>query len=169
MNLEWKKPSSSAGSNISSLDAALASLSLNPKYGGAKETSLYATSSMQVEDYGEALKDFLKFYGCKFDYYGKAIRLEPSPSYVTKIYPYSRYAITQRYLLSIFDPADSSTDMGIKAYAIKHIQATFMAAYRTTLLGDTLHKPSVKTYGLLDKLLEGDFSEFVAKRKRMSR
>ncbi|KAF8881671.1 hypothetical protein CPB84DRAFT_1687057 [Gymnopilus junonius] len=168
VNLEWKKKKNitrDTSKDISSLDAALAALSMRS---GSPSIAGLATAN-KPEDFGDALKGFLKFYGSDFDYNGKAISIEPTPYYKVKHYPYSRYTITQRYLLSIFDPADSSIDMGTKAYAINHVRASFQEAYQTLVTEETLRKMYARNESVLSKFLGGDFGKFVEKRSKMAK
>ncbi|KIM43936.1 hypothetical protein M413DRAFT_25447 [Hebeloma cylindrosporum] len=169
---EWpkNKVAAKARSNdeidINSLTSGLVALSMSstailPHASAANEPPYPLVETL---DYGTALIAFFKFYGLEFDYYQTAIKIHPSPRYQNKIYPYSRYPITQRYLLSIFDPADDSIDMGSKAYAIKHVKASFKEAYET-LKGRALRG------GLSDSLgtaLGGDFGNFERKRKKVA-
>ncbi len=104
----------------------------------------------------------------------KPSNLSHAPAYVAKTFPYSssRY-LTQRYLLTIFDPADSHIDMGSKAYGIKNVQASFKEAY--TLLSNTkrqcggLLSRYGRPRGLLGDIFGGDFTDFEAKRAKISR
>ena len=107
-------------SSYDSLITALGGLSMSKENTATSEL----TSNSEGVDLGELLMNFLKFYGEEFDYERNVI-IAPRPCYCTKAYGYSRYPITQRYLLSIYDPANTSIDMGSKAYGIKHIQASF--------------------------------------------
>lgn len=123
-------------------------------------------------DFGKILLQFFQFYGSQFDYYTRAIQIEPRPAYVAKILPYSRY-VTQRYLLAIFDPADDLIDMGSKAYGIKNVQESFREAY--ALISETERQYGGlvigrgRTRGLLGDVLGGDFTNFDAKRARILR
>ncbi|CAA7264445.1 unnamed protein product [Cyclocybe aegerita] len=126
----------------------------------------YFSSTTGTEpDLGHALKGFLKFYGQDFDYVNQAIKIAPTPAYAPKPYLFSRYP-TQQYLLSIFDPADTTIDMGSKAYAIKHVKASFQEAYGTIVRLERKggHQPDI-----LSKVLGGDFTKFVQKRSAMAR
>ncbi|KAJ3486321.1 hypothetical protein NLJ89_g11822 [Agrocybe chaxingu] len=115
-------------------------------------------------DLGHALKGFLKFYGQDFDYVNQAIKIAPTPAYAPKPYLFSRYPV-QRYTLSIFDPADATVDMGSKAYAIKHIKASFQEAYETIVRSEPRGGHQVD---ILNKVLGGDFTKFVQKRSAMA-
>ncbi|KAF8151444.1 hypothetical protein B0H34DRAFT_727620 [Crassisporium funariophilum] len=140
--------------------------------GTASHTSGWADGHPSIPDtgqqqIGEALISFMRFYADEFNYRTQAIKIEPVPTYQPKRYDYTGYFITQRYLLSIFDPADIRLDMGSKAYAIKHIQETFKVAYQCLL---DLHSRGssgqpVKDGGLLGMILEGDFTKFISKRE----
>ena len=79
---------------------------------------------------------------------------------------YSRY-LTQRYLLSIYDPADTFIDMGSKAYGIKHIQASFRSAYQSLANLEAKRKSGqwVGEAGILGSVLGGDYTKFVEKRR----
>jgi len=159
------KDQSNAEINISAITRGLMGLSMSPS--SPRLPSAPATNTSQTEplDYGTALIAFFKFYGLDFDYYQTAIKIHPRPSYQQKNYPYSRYPVTQRYLLSIFDPADGSIDMGSKAYAIKHVKASFQEAYET-LKGGTLRRGSMNDS--LGAALGGDFGNFEKKRKKVA-
>ncbi|KAF8968480.1 hypothetical protein BDZ97DRAFT_1798670 [Flammula alnicola] len=164
---------SSAIVKLPSNSVKLPSNSVKLSSNSTSTTAVQATPAVKeskTPDFGQALLGFLKFYGNDFDYYTKAINIEPTPSYQIKKFPYSRYPITQRYLLSIFDPANSSIDMGSKAYGIRHVQASFLEAYN--MLVDAERKTRVQNFspypeGVLGKLLGGDFTKFVEKRKRL--
>ncbi|KJA16744.1 hypothetical protein HYPSUDRAFT_47003 [Hypholoma sublateritium FD-334 SS-4] len=122
-------------------------------------------------DFGEILLRFFQFYGCQFDYYTRAISIEPHPAYVEKIIPYSRY-VTQRYLLAISDPADNYVDMGSKAYGIKNVQESFKEAYSILSKAKRQYGRLVrlgKTRGLLGYVLGGDFTNFDRKRAAILR
>ncbi|KAF8196974.1 hypothetical protein BJ912DRAFT_1056063 [Pholiota molesta] len=121
-------------------------------------------------DFGRVLEEFLDFYGNKFDYYERAIEIEPRPSYRTKIYSYSQYPITQSYSLSIFDPADRTIDMGAKAYGIKHVQASFRRAHKLLVerqSSDRAAKSKGSRSSILGEILGGDFTNFEARRKKL--
>jgi non-canonical poly(A) RNA polymerase PAPD5/7 len=117
-------------------------------------------------DLGELLIKFLKFYGEEFSYETRAIEIAPLPTYLTKTYGYSRY-LTQHYLLSIYDPADTFIDMGSKAYGIKHIQASFKSAYQSLANLEAKRKSGqwVGEAGILGSVLGGDYTKFVEKRR----
>jgi len=125
------------------------------------------SSGSEGVDLGELLIKFLKFYGEEFNYEMNAIKIEPTPGYRTKVYGYSRYPITQRYLLSIYDPADTSIDMGSKSYGIKHIQASFKSAYQSLADLEAKQKSGqwVGEAGILGSVLGGDYTKFVEKRR----
>jgi len=126
-----------------------------------------ATSSSGAErlDLGELLIKFLRFYA-KFDCETNAIKIEPRPAYCTKSYLYSRYS-TPRYLLSIYDPANTFIDMGSKAYGIKHIQASFKSAYWSLADLEANRKLGypVGKAGILGTVLGGDYTIFLEKRR----
>jgi non-canonical poly(A) RNA polymerase PAPD5/7 len=169
---EWPKSRDAANHrsddelDVNSLTSALMGLSMGasssrfPSSLGIVKTSHALAESL---DYGTALTAFFKFYGIDFDYYQKAIKIEPNPSYQYKTFPYSRYPTTQRYLLSIFDPADGSIDMGSKAYAIKHAKASFAEAYYAL---SRKKRGSFNDY--LGMTLGGDFGKFEIKRKKVA-
>ena len=149
-------------SDYDSLTEALGGLSIS------KENAATSSSSNSERvDLGELLIKFLKFYGEEFDYEGKAIEIAPRPYYCTKTYGYSRYSITQRYLLSIYDPANTFIDMGSKAYGIKHIQASFKSAYQSLADMESKRKSGrwVGEAGILGSVLGGDYTKFVEKRR----
>lgn len=143
---------------LSSFTAAFEGLSVS------KKTT--SSSASEKVDLGELLIKFLKFYAEEFDYYTKAINIKPIPAYCAKIYPYSRYPTTQRYLLSIYDPADVLVDMGSKAYGIKHIQASFKVAYQSLANLEIKRKSGqrVGESGILGSVLGGDYTKFLQKR-----
>ena len=142
--------------------------SLTTALGGLSLSKNATTSSSNSEgvDLGELLMKFLKFYGEEFDYERNAIKIAPTPGYCTKAYRYSRYPTTQRYLLSIYDPADTFIDMGSKAYGIKHIQESFKSAYRSLASLEYKQKSGlwVGEAGILGSVLGGDYTNFVGKR-----
>ena len=124
---------------------------------GGLSTSKSSTS--EGVDLGELLVKFLKFYAEEFDYRNKTIDIEPTPAYRTKIYGYSRYPNTERYLLSICDPADITIDMGSKAYGIKHIQESFKEAYQSLTQLEAKRKSGQRMgeVGVLGRVLGGDW------------
>ena len=156
-----KKNQVKSFSDYDSLTTALGGLSMS------KENTATSSSNSEGVDLGELLIKFLKFYGENFDYERNAIRIAPTPSYHTKTYGYSRYPITQRYLLSIYDPANASIDMGSKAYGIKHIQASFKSAYKRLADLESIRKSGgwVGEAGILGSVLGGDYTKFVEKRR----
>ena len=131
----------------------------------SKENVATSSSSSEGVDLGELLIRFLKFYGEEFSYETKAIEFAPVPNYSTKTYGYSRY-LTQRHLLSIYDPADTFIDMGSEAYGIKHIQASFRSAYQNLASLEAKMKSGRRgEAGLLGSVLGGDYTKFVEKRR----
>ena len=156
-----KKKPKAAVLDYDSLIAGFGGLSMS------KENVATPSPSLEEVDLGELLMKFLKFYGEEFDYETNEIRIAPSPSYCTKTYRYSRYS-TQRYLLSIYDPADTLIDMGSKAYGIKHIQASFKIAYQNLAKLEARRKSGqcqVGEAGILGSVLGGDYTKFVEKRR----
>ena len=134
----------------------------------SKENAAISSSKLKEEvNLGELLMEFLKFYGEEFSYERNAIKISPRPGYCTKTYGYSRYPIAQRYLLSIYDPANTSIDMGSKAYGIKHIQASFKSAYQSLVDLESKRKSGrwVGEAGILGSVLGGDYTKFVEKRR----
>lgn len=80
----------------------------------------------------------------------------------------------QPYLLCLQDPADPNNDLGSKAYAIKHIQATFGMAGRTMIgaMGawnrrSDISSKDTATMGLLDVLVCGNYRRFNSHRDQM--
>lgn len=79
------------------------------------------------------------------------------------------------YLLSLQDPADSFNDLGKKAYAIKHIQATFKTAHQgiswALQQGDTRSDSDKKdgTWSFLDFLLKANYTAFERDRSQVER
>lgn len=179
VKLEWPKMKRSNGNSaravderLSSLTSALQGLSVGSTSGLASNSqgassAVTSAISRHPMDFGEALKGFFKFYGKEFDYSNRSIKIEPQPTFQAKSYVYSRYAV-QRYLLSIIDPANSSIDMGEKAYAIKHIQASFKYAYERILKLEARPWSEYAPIGILGIVLEGDFTKFVEKRNRLA-
>lgn len=82
--------------------------------------------------------------------------------------------LRQPYLLCLQDPADASNDLGRKAYAIKHIQATFGRA-RWTMIGamaawnrrSNISLEGGKQLGLLDPLVCTSYEHFNASRDKV--
>lgn len=75
------------------------------------------------------------------------------------------------YLLSLQDPANASNDLGKNAYAIKHIQATFIKA-RKDILNALLtweNASTAKISSPLDHLVRADYRSFEAHRSRLER
>ncbi|KAF9530750.1 hypothetical protein CPB83DRAFT_850241 [Crepidotus variabilis] len=121
-------------------------------------------------DFGYALRKFFKFYGFEFDYYHQAISIEPTPTYKSKprAYGLHTYGGGQPYLLSIFDPANATEDMGKKAYAIKHIQASFKEAYELIIKLKRDTRSQTSSFSFLGTVLGGDFSYFVQERRALN-
>ena len=130
-----------------------------------EENVATSSSSWEGLDLGKLLIKFLGFYA-RFDCETNAIKIEPRPAYCTKTYPYSRYTVP-RYLLSIYDPANTFIDMGSKAYGIKHIQASFDSAYWSlvNLEGKWKLGLPVGEAGILGSVLGGDYTKFLEKRR----
>jgi len=75
------------------------------------------------------------------------------------------------YLLSLQDPANDSNDLGKNAYAIKHIQATFIKA-RESIVNSLQRRgdfAKAETWSCLDYLVRADYTAFEAKRSRVER
>ena len=157
LEMPKKKPMISF-SDYDSLTTTLGGLSMS------KENAAASSSDLEGVDLGELLMEFLKFYGEEFDYERNAIEIAPTPSYSTKPYCYS---LTQSYLLSIYDPANTSIDMGSKAYGIKHIQESFKSAYQRLVYLESKRKSGrrVGEAGILGSVLGGDYTKFVEKRR----
>lgn len=181
VNLEWRKrtrtqvqPSSTGEENVSSLMTSFGNLSLQRSTTSSASSALVSTRQSSFPttqniptadpDYGEALKGFLSFYAQHFDYRSHAIIIEPEPRYKAKTSAYLHYP-TQQFLLSIFDPADATVDMGSKAYGINHIKASFQEAYSTISNSGS----AVQRGRPLSIMLGGDFTKFVEKRARITR
>ena len=165
-----KNPVKSIFSDYDSLTTALGGLSMSrAPENAAASTSLSLSSSSKSDgvDLGMLLMKFLKFYGEEFDYEWTSIEIAPTPGYGAKTYGYSRYSITQRYMLSIYDPANTSIDMGSKAYGIKHIQASFISAYKSLVDLESKRKSGrrIGEAGILGSVLGGDYTKFVEKRR----
>ncbi|KAJ2930783.1 hypothetical protein H1R20_g6325, partial [Candolleomyces eurysporus] len=89
-------------------------------------------------DLGSALLGFLRFYGQEFDYENKSIQFSSkSVRYTSK--PFLHRTI-QKYLLCITDPADSTVDLGFKAYGIKHVRETFRDAQIKAIDKGSVHR-----------------------------
>ncbi|TEB18684.1 poly(A) polymerase Cid14 [Coprinellus micaceus] len=133
-------------------------------------------------DLGDALLGFLRFYGRDFDYATKVIQFSTDNVRITSKplspgFSVGRYrtfsSTTQQYLLHITDPACPTTDMGCKAYGIKHARETFRDAHDALveLLGSTktrVGRARTTDRGLLGNFMGGDFSNFVAERRRIA-
>ncbi|EAU83595.2 poly(A) polymerase Cid14 [Coprinopsis cinerea okayama7 len=123
-------------------------------------------------DLGVALRAFFKFYGEDLDTTTACIRFTPTGvTYGVKSFSSSRRA-HQRYLLSITDPADDDVDLGSKAYAFKHVQASFREAYRTLEAledgtADRTELVKARMQGTLGCVLGGDYAYLAEKRKRI--
>lgn len=157
--------SSALNDDLSSFITAFGGLSMSGQNVAASSSG---SDLPEGVDLGQLLIKFLKFYAEEFDYDATAIGIEPTPGYRTKTYRYSRYPITQRYLLSIYDPADTSIDMGSKAYGIKHIQQSFRSAYQTLADLEARRKSSQQVRnaaGILGTVLGGDYTDFLEKRR----
>ncbi|KAF8817658.1 Nucleotidyltransferase [Phlegmacium glaucopus] len=164
LEMPKQKRVASSANDLSSVTAAFGGLSMS------KQNVATSSSSSEGEDLGELLIKFLKFYAEEFDCYTNAIRIEPTPAYHTKSYGYSRYPITQRYLLSIYDPADAFVDMGSKAYGITHIQASFKSAYQTLADVEAKRKSGkrVGEAGVLGMILGGDYTKPASEMKMLA-
>ncbi|KAJ3540151.1 hypothetical protein NMY22_g4419 [Coprinellus aureogranulatus] len=129
-------------------------------------------------DLGQALLGFLKFYGQAFDYNGRAI-IFTSTSVCCPLKPsmlgseaFSPYRPEQEYLLCLTDPADSTVDIGAKAYSIKHVRETFRDAYVSVLAlveGSATRDELVRARfeGVLGSCLGGNYGRFTTKRRRI--
>jgi non-canonical poly(A) RNA polymerase PAPD5/7 len=140
----------------------------------AERLSPPKTSTWKGVNLGFCLKAFLKFYGEDFDSSARVIRYTPATGfyYAAKAAPSPN--TTQCFLLSISDPADPCIDAGAKAYAIKHVQASFRDAWRTLkriedaiIVVDLAEWRNVHRRGILGHTLGGDFSSMEEKRKRL--
>lgn len=144
---------------VDALAQAMEALSTTTTAGSAATpVSAGIQSSVSQTDLGTALIAFFKFWGSKFDYRYKGITFLPDPSYRSKVANYS-----QTYLLSIRDPADTTVDMGAKAYAIKHVKASFEEAY--LILNRMANGEGKNPKGILGTVLGGNFSRFTEKRR----
>ncbi|KAH6905153.1 poly(A) polymerase Cid14 [Coprinopsis sp. MPI-PUGE-AT-0042] len=131
-------------------------------------------SSWKGVNLGFALKALLKFYGQDFDASTKTIRYTPATGFFYGTKAARSPNAIQGFLLSISDPADPSIDVGAKAYAIKHVQASFMDAWQTlrrvesgTGVTKIAEWRNVNVRGILAYALGGDYSTMEDKRKRM--
>ena len=144
---------------VDALAQAMTALSTNTTARStATPVSAGIQSSVTQTDLGAALIAFFKFWGSKFDYRYKGITFSPGPTYRSKAINYS-----QTYLLSICDPADTFVDMGAKAYAIKHVKASFEEAY--LILNRMVDEKKENPKGILGTVLGGNFSRFTEKRR----
>ena len=165
MRLEWgKKRVLFKGAQTSSNELASVSSSLlaKPGTGGSLRQG-------SVSDLGEALLAFLHFYGEEFNYSATSIH------FTSKTVEYrSKEWGVHPYEFSLNDPAGPFIDLGNKAYAIKHIQATFKDAYGK-LAGlirggaGASEREKARVKGMLGCVIGGDFGHFVQKRKGMVR
>ncbi|KAL8737765.1 MAG: hypothetical protein Q9181_001355 [Wetmoreana brouardii] len=88
----------------------------------------------------------------------------------------SRTDPRQPYLLCLQDPADPSNDLGIKAYAIKHIQKVFARA-RSVIIrqmeswdsGAIERSDDMKRVALLGALVQANYRLFSSNRDKISR
>ncbi|KIJ97476.1 hypothetical protein K443DRAFT_681494 [Laccaria amethystina LaAM-08-1] len=141
------------------LAQAMGALSMNTTAGSAATpVSAGVQSSVTQVDLGAVLIAFFKFWGSNFDYRYKGITFSPRPSYRNKPMNYQ-----QTYLLSICDPANAAVDMGAKAYAIKHVKASFKEAY--LILNRMADEKKENPKGTLGTVLGGNFSRFIEKRR----
>lgn len=121
-------------------------------------------STVKRPNFGVLLIEILAFYGERFQYTLKSIKLTPTPHYAPKMTNFG----AQSYLLSIEDPA-SRTDPGAKAYGIKHVAATFAECAR--LLQRSIDNPG-NVYGnesLLKGVLGGNYSVLEQRRRSIVR
>jgi non-canonical poly(A) RNA polymerase PAPD5/7 len=148
------------------------STSSNSSQGTSSSSSGMHRPSAVPVDLGSALLGFLRFYGQEFDYENKSIQFSSkSVRYASKPF---LHRTAQKYLLCITDPADSSVDLGFKAYGMKHVRETFRDAYVTlvSLVEGTATRDELvraRFEGALGCVLGGDYSRFVYKRKRILR
>jgi len=144
---------------VDALAQAMEALSTKTTTGsGATPVNAGVQLSITQADLGAALIAFFEFWGSKFDYRYKGITFSPEPTYMNKVMNYR-----QTYLLSICDPANTAVDMGAKAYAIKHVKASFEEAY--LILNRTVGEEKENPKGILGTVLGGKFSLFIEKRK----
>ncbi|KAJ2912793.1 hypothetical protein MD484_g7618, partial [Candolleomyces efflorescens] len=159
--------------NSISISSHISSLSQPQKKSSASTTTSGSPSqsaSTTRTNLGSALLSFLRFYGQEFDYETKSIRFTSSSvEYTSKA-----WSSSASYLLSITDPADSSVDMGSKAYGIKHVQETFRDAYVTLagLVDGTAtrdQRGKARVQGILGFWLGGEYSQLDRERKEIVR
>ncbi|TFK21699.1 poly(A) polymerase Cid14 [Coprinopsis marcescibilis] len=160
-----KSPSTTQVRGDNSLDDLLSRMGTLSLQGPPSQ--VYTRDDQQTDvkhvDLGVALKSILKFYGESFD--AKSTKIEISSDSVRYRYKGTFYSV-QPFLLSINDPAALvNDDMGSKAYAFKHVQATFREAYRKLELAEGRNMK--KSGGTLAYILDGDYSAFVSKREAM--
>jgi len=134
---------------------------------------------------GQSLINFFGFYG-NLDTYKETIGLMPPALHpkldhanqVAKLGPdataeekwiaakqlLGTAATDKRFLLVLQDPANLTNDLGRKAFAWKHIQATFKAAHET--LQESIKSPSPHK-SLLTPLIGGCHEAFAERRAKM--
>ncbi|KAF9032414.1 hypothetical protein BJ165DRAFT_1517602 [Panaeolus papilionaceus] len=153
------KPRGTSSSDIDSLSTALSNVRLYNELTTATQQSKAST------DYGTILIAFFKFYGQEFDYTEQRIIISPEPRYAAK------YSISQPYLLDIVDPADAITNMGGKAYAIKHVAESFKEASvgLQSFENQRITGGTVGDHGILGKVLGGDFLRYWMDRLKLER
>lgn len=129
-------------------------------------------------DLGEAFLGFLRYYGQDFDYTSRAI-IFTSTSVCCPLKPsmlgseaFSPYRPEQEYLLCLTDPADSTIDIGAKAYSIKHVRETLRDAHVSVLAlveGTATRDELVRARfeGILGSCLGGNYERFMAKRRKI--
>ena len=80
-------------------------------------------------------------------------------------------SLNEPYLLSLHDPANNSNDLGRNAYAIKHIQATFVKAHEEILatLKRTEGNDRGKSWSCIDHLVRANYQAFEARRSEVER
>ncbi|KAL8713989.1 MAG: hypothetical protein Q9220_002135 [cf. Caloplaca sp. 1 TL-2023] len=153
----------------------------------------HASGQYDPLDLGAQLMMVLDFYG-RNDLYRHGFSIEPPCMFRKSSKPVTSDEVTAQfteevlagidaivkgdpqkpYLLCLQDPADPKNDLGRKAYAIKHIQATFGKAQRMIKEkmeawdrrpDDSAKKPATKA--LLNILLEANYERFDLKRSRL--
>lgn len=155
----------------------------------------HASGQYDPLDVGKQLLHILQFYA-ESDLYRYGFSVDPPRQFVKgKIAAAAEQRLTratdpvlrgidgiakanarQPYLLCLQDPADSTNDLGNKAYAIKHIQKTF-ASVRSTILrqmqlwdsGEIEASENPISTALLGALVQARYQHFGSNRSKMVR
>ena len=149
----------------------------------------HSSGNFAADDLASQLMHFLDFYGNAdlykygfsanppqvFEKHGGTLSLKDSgarssDSQLSGIDMISKYDPRQPYLLCLQDPADDQNDLGKKAYAIKHIQATFQRALECLKRAAVLfNKRDNGTRSCLDSLVRANYIDLEQHRSRIER